>query len=280
MKRTAVLLLPFVAATMINAQPAAPLPTNLADLARVLPELAHNKQLDFGPFSEAFWNALQTAPASADSAIPILAEDFGDPDPKVQFHTASLLYGIEMVRQDSATIFAPLYPQLAKAISQGDPDTQAMTLLVIATLRQNAPDVVVRPIEQLIVSRPVSDKVKGASVGALMAARPADDAAQGIVIDLLNDTTLSMRQKEIVLDSAARAGGGPKIVDYVVLQANTATDETMRDTAFMAATSLGSNALNRISDRLNKVAQDPREPPQEREIARHALSVRSQLSHQ
>ena len=110
-----------------------------------------------------------------------------------------------------------------------------------------------------------------------MIARPNDDRAETLVLDAIQDQSLPSNLRSGIMAAAAPSPMvGSKIVDYVVQQVTAPTDSSWRDTAIGASERIGLAALDRISGQLNTIAHDPRESPQSKEIARHALSTRAQ----
>ena len=255
------------------AQQPANLPKTLPELAAVLPELVHAQQkpFDFGPFSEAMTIALQRDPASAYDAIPVLSKDLQDADPEVQRYTIAVLYGMTM-RQDASELLAPVFAQLADAITSANQYTQSMALLTVASLKTKAPDIVVSPTRKLLQARSSSDRVTLAAAGALVAMRPTDETIQTEVLSAINDPKVSEQLRVQLVDGTAEWGVGPLIVNNVVRLVNTSEDKQMRDAAISGATKIGPNALSRVVDRLQQIKDNPTESAQSHQLADQALS--------
>jgi len=258
-------------------------PQTLPELVALLPALAHDKQLTpsfiensqwFGPYTEAADKALHSDPNSAFDAIPALAKNLQDPDPHVQSMSFIMLASFAAVPIDYPKLVAPLSAQIANAISTNNPSTNA-ALSVVAWLARKLPDIYVKPLEQLLLTKPCPANNAELAARILMQTVPGDLPAQKAVLSVLNDTSCDKMARWGVLVSANH-NVGDLIIDNVVQTVNTSDDKDIRDAAIIAAKKIGYRALMRISDRLNQIVHDPSESSQSQKNAQDALKALSE----
>jgi hypothetical protein len=261
-----------VLAPGIESQPHSSLPQTFSELVTILPSLVHNKQLQFGLYSDAVWAALQRDPNSAFPAIPLLSRNLQDPDQDVEFYTLSILQDLAL-RSDYVELVTPFSAQLAHLISSGNDKTRSLALLAVAGFRQKAPDALIRSTEQLLLSRPNSERVLLGSAGTLMITRPTDETAQNDVLDAINDPALPVRIRQGLLQTTSFFGVGSKVRENVVRVANTSDDKTWRDIAIAGVDRIGPEALTQIRDRLDTIANDPTESLASHRLAHRALTT-------
>lgn len=261
-------------------QPAAPapdLPDSLPELAAALPQFVrtHPKPFDFGPFSNAFDQALRRDPGSAAESIPALGRDLQDPDSDVRGCALALVYALVM-ESNSPNLIGPLAGQLTQLIAHDNDNIQAGALGTVIYLGASAPDSVVAAISTLLQSRPKSDRVAAAAAMNLVFMRPGNESVENVVATLLTDTAVPLQTRREVLEAMAQwvsRSAGIRLIGAIDGIATSATDKGLRDDAISAATRIGPTGVSGIHELLMQITKDPSESNNSKEIAKAALAA-------
>jgi hypothetical protein len=257
-------------ASAVFAQSSSPLPQSLPQLAAVLPSLIHNKQFQLGPFSDAVDEAIRNDPSSIPAAMAIATKNLQDPDSAVQANTLGLMHAIAVTPQGASALQIAADP-IAHVLIHGDDMSQRMALLVAADLNRRTPDSFIAPLEQLVQAPHTDDTIRTRAAIALGLCRPKDETAQNAISNAIENTTLPQGVRNQILLDSATSDSGSILADNAVRLVNTAVDKSMRDTAILALTKMGPDALARVRQQLTAIQNNPSESLYSHRISYAAL---------
>ncbi len=255
-----------------QAQVGQQLPGTLPQLVAVLPDLLHQGKYQRGPFSDAVDQALSNDPSSAFQAASICAKNLEDADPQVRVETLAVLHAIAISPQGPNAL-KPIENEIAQLLVQEDEWSQRLTLLIVIDLKQNASDTFTGPLEQLVQEANIPDRNRVGAAAALASARPTDTGAQNVIVNAINDTSLSTISRSQILSSTASPSAGVLICENAVRLANTSTDKSIRDAAISAVTKIGPAAVAKVKTRLAAIQNDSAESLGSRRVASDALQT-------